>query len=225
MRPRTAVTAESSGRAGQRLATGRRQPLERLVGDDVVGLHGPLEDLRERARSDEANTAAALTRATPIISAAAVADVRRGARPAFSLASLPGRPKTLATGQPISLVTGRATVDETLATPRKINRPPPPARVSRPIVPPGRANRPSTNITAPTSVTRTPATSRLLLMASKPSSGRIAATGGILAARRAGMITESSVMPTPTRTATTIVRGSSTVSLSGKPIPAELKRR
>ena len=41
-------------------------------------------------RNDEANTAAALTRATPIISAATVAEVRRGARPAFSVASWPG---------------------------------------------------------------------------------------------------------------------------------------
>ena len=80
------------------------------------------------ARSDEANTAAALTRATPIISAAAVADVRRGERPAFSWASLPGGPKTLATGQPISRVTGRATVDERLATPRKMSSAPRPAR-------------------------------------------------------------------------------------------------
>ena len=41
------------------------------------------------SRSDDANTDAALTSATPIISAAAVADVRRGARPAFSRASCP----------------------------------------------------------------------------------------------------------------------------------------
>ena len=41
-------------------------------------------------RSDAANTDAALTSATPIINAAAVADVRRGDRPAFSRASTPG---------------------------------------------------------------------------------------------------------------------------------------
>ena len=45
-------------------------------------------------RSEEAKTAAALTSATPIISAAAVAEVRRGARPAFSRASTPGVPRT-----------------------------------------------------------------------------------------------------------------------------------
>ena len=47
-------------------------------------------------RNDDANTAAALTRATPIISAAADADVRRGARPAFSRARTPGVLNSLA---------------------------------------------------------------------------------------------------------------------------------
>ena len=63
-----------------------------------------------------------------------------------------------------------------------------------------------------------------MLRTSKPSSGRIAATGGMLAARRAGMMTDSMVMPTPTTKANRIVRGSSTVSLSGKPSPAALNR-
>ena len=175
------------------------------------------------SRIDDANTAAALTRATPIISAAAVADVRRGARPAFSRASVPGVLNSLATGQPISLVTGRATVDETLATPRKISRPPPPARTISPSVPPGRTNSPMTKATTPTSVTTVPATRRLALSASNPSSGRIAATGGIFAARRAGMMTDAIVMPTPTTNAMTTVNGRRTVAVLGNPAPAELK--
>ena len=174
------------------------------------------------ARSDDANTAAALTSATPIINAAAVADVRRGARPAFSRARTPGVPSTLATGQPIAFVTGRATVDDTLATPRKIISAPTPAKAMSPSAPPGRRNSPRTNITAPTTATVVPTTSRRVLSASKPSSGRMAATGGILAARRAGTITDSSVMPTPTTTAMMMLRGSSTVPASGKPSPAEL---
>ena len=72
-------------------------------------------------------------------------------------------------------------------------------------------------------MTIVPPMSRRVLSASNPSSGRIAATGGTFAARRAGMITDASVMPTPTRNANRIVRGSSTVALLGKPAPAELK--
>ena len=71
------------------------------------------------ARSDEANTAAALTRATPIISAEALDDVRRGARATFWRASAPGVLNSFSTGQPIARVTGRAIVDDSVATPRK----------------------------------------------------------------------------------------------------------
>jgi hypothetical protein len=173
-------------------------------------------------RNDEANTVAALTRATPIISAEADAEVRRGERPAFSRASTPGVLNSLATGQPSTLVTGRATVDDTLATPTNRSRAPPPARASMPMVPPGRPNSPSRNATMPTTVTAVPAISRFALSASNPSSGRIAATGGIFAARRAGTITDSNVMPTPTRNANTMVRGCSTVDVLGNPAPAEL---
>ena len=148
--------------------------------------------------------------------------MRRGARPAFSWASFPGGPNSLATGQPIILVTGRATVDERLATPRKISSAPTAPSPSVPTVPPGRTNRPTTNITAPITVTIVPSTRRRVLSASKPSSGRIAATGGILAARRAGTITDSSVTPTPTITAMITVRGSSTIDVSGNPAPAAL---
>ena len=179
---------------------------------------------RNVERSDEANTAAALTSATPIISAAAVADVRRGARPAFSRARMPGAPSTLATGQPIALVTGLATVDETLATPRNSSSAPPPASASNPRVPPGRRNSPVPNMAAPSTVTIVPTTRRRALSASNPSSGRMAATGGTLAARRAGTMTASIVMPTPTRNAISTVKGLSTVSLDGKPAPAALKR-
>ena len=174
-------------------------------------------------RSDAAKTDAALTRATPIISAAAVAEVRRGDRPAFSRASTPGVLNALAIGQPIALVAGLATVEDTLATPRNISRAPTPARVSRPTVPPGRTNSPTTKAMAPTSETIEPTIKRLALSASNPSSGFIAATGGTRAARTAGMITEAIVIPTPTTNAITTVRGRSTVVTSGNPAPAALK--
>ena len=168
-------------------------------------------------RSDEAKTAAALTSATPIIRAAADADVRRGARPAFSLASTPGVLNSLPIGQPISRVIGRAIVDDTLATPRKMSRAPTPASASVPTVPPGRTKSPTRKPMMPTTVTIVPPTRRRVLSASNPSSGRIAATGGTLAARRAGMITDASVMPTPTRKANRIVRGKQHRGAAGEP--------
>ena len=78
------------------------------------------------------------------------------------------------------------------------------------------------NIAAPMTVTTVPSTRRRVLIASNPSSGRIAATGGIRATRRAGTMTDSSVTPMPTMAATTTVRGSSTVEVSGNPAPAAL---
>ena len=90
-------------------------------------------------------------------------------------------------------------------------------------MPPGLASRPIRNITAPAIVATVATTSRFVLRASKPSSGRIAATGGILAARRAGISTARTVIPTPTRKAITTAIGVSTIGKSGKPAPAALK--
>ena len=113
--------------------------------------------------------------------------------------AVPGVPNSFWIGAPSSRLTGRATVVERLATPRKIANAPPPARAIRPIVPPGLTNSPIRNSTAPMSVTTAPAMRRRLApSAAKPISGRIAATGGIFAARRAGTSTDSSVTPTPT---------------------------
>ena len=86
-------------------------------------------------------------------------------------------------------------VDDRLAMPRNRRSAPEPASPTRPTVPPGRTNSPIRNIEIPTTVMMTPATSRRVCIATKPSSGRIAATGGIFAARRAGTMTDSIVMP------------------------------
>ena len=150
------------------------------------------------ARSDAANTAAALTSATPIIRAAALDEVRRGARATLSRASTPGVLNNLATGQPIARVTGRAIVDDNDATPRNRITAPPPANRMSPGVPPGRTNSPIRNITMPSAVSAMPMTSRFVWMALKPNSGRIAAIGGIRPARRAGTTTDAIVMPMPT---------------------------
>ena len=62
-----------------------------------------------------------------------------------------------------------------------------------------------------------------MLRASKPSSGRIAATGGIRDALRAGSRTARTVIPTPTRKAMTTAVGLSTMPKLGNPAPAALK--
>ena len=61
---------------------------------------------------------------------------------AFSRASRPGVPNSFWIGAPSSRLTGRATVVERLATPRKIASAPPPARAIKPIVPPGLSEQP-----------------------------------------------------------------------------------
>ena len=155
--PRTAVTADELRHLGERLGDRRRQALERLVGDDVVGLDGVLEDLGERGaqrrgehrrRADQGHADHQRRR-------------RRRRAPRRPTGVLPGElarsPRTpWRSASRSAWSTGRATVDETLATPRKMSRPPPPASPSSPSVPPGRANRPMMNIAAPTSVTVTP---------------------------------------------------------------------
>ena len=59
---------------------------------------------------DEARIVMNPTRATPIISAAAVVAVRLGLRIAFSLARLPGTPRNRGNGAPITRLIGRAIV-------------------------------------------------------------------------------------------------------------------
>ncbi len=145
---------------------------------------------------------------------------RRSAR-----ARAPGTLNSFSIGHPITFVTGVATVDDRLATPRKSTRAPSPANPISPGVPPGFRNSPTRNIAMPITVTIAPATRRRDRMAAKPSSGRIAATGGILAARRDGTMTDAIVMPMPTSAATMTVRSWSTVCVSGKPAPAASNRR
>ena len=140
------------------------------------------------SRSDDVNSAAALISATPIISAEAVPG--RAPRRPHRRSRGPGlarRAEHLCDRPADDFVTGRATVDDRLATPRKIISAPPPAVKISPNAPPGCHEQPDHERATPTTVTITPTTSRgLELIAAKPSSGRIAATGGTLAARRAG---------------------------------------
>ena len=62
------------------------------------------------------------TRATPIMRAAAVADVRLGLRMAFSRASVPDMPFRRGNGDPSTRLRGRARIGPSTATPRNTSR-------------------------------------------------------------------------------------------------------
>ena len=79
---------------------------------------------------DVPKTLNALTRASPIISAAAVEDVRRGLRRAFSWLIRPTVPPSAANGAPITLSTGRLINGLSTATPMKTRAAPAPTTAS-----------------------------------------------------------------------------------------------
>ncbi len=109
------------------------------------------------ALTDAAKMVTKLTRASPIISAAAVEAVRRGLRIAFSRASLPGWPAQRANGQPSSRASGRATSGLSTPTPRKITTAPPATLASRL---PCLANSPASSSPTPATVISVPSTVR-----------------------------------------------------------------
>ncbi len=135
--------------------------------------------LREAARVPTAATSA-----SPIISAEAVAPVRRGLRSAFSPASRPVVPKTLpktarhatSSGWPSTgLITAAVRIHTTAAAPIQI------ASL------PGAPTTPATARPTPASITTEPMRARRPSERSPgPASSRIAATGAVREARRAG---------------------------------------
>jgi hypothetical protein len=70
--------------------------------------------------SEAPNTDIAATRARPIMRAEAVWAVRRGLRIEFSRPSLPGSPRSRASGRPITPASGRAIAGESMVTPTKM---------------------------------------------------------------------------------------------------------
>ena len=70
--------------------------------------------------SDAPNTDMAETSASPTMRAAAVWAVRRGLRMEFSRPNRPEIPSRRATGRPIALAIGRATIGANMPTPMKI---------------------------------------------------------------------------------------------------------
>ncbi len=155
---------------------------------------------------------------TPIISAAAVDAVRRGLRTAFSLASVPLMPLSLGSGAPRSLATGFAITGPRMVAAANTTSALRPTWIAP--LPPPFANPAKSNKTPRASATR-PMITRLRDVADvSTATSRIAATGGMREARRAGNSAEATVMPTPTMRLTTTVRGSRTSEPLGRSIPS-----
>ena len=146
---------------GEGFAHRRRQALEPLVGDDVVGGRPRSRACRPGWRRATTRTPPCCSRA-PRRSSAPTHSTRsgEGIAPTLSRARTPGTLNSFATGHPIILVTGLAIVDDRLAMPRNSSSAPVPASPTSPTVPPGRTNSPMRNSEIPTTVMITPATSR-----------------------------------------------------------------
>ena len=172
-------------------------------------------------RNDCATTATMHTSAMPIISAEAVAAVRRGLRALFSRASLPEAPSIRGSGAPSARAAGRAMRGLSTATATKITRAPPPISVSVKAVEPTEPNNPIPASATPTNNAITPAVVRAAVPddVNTPSSRR-AAIGAMRAALNAGSTDALTVTPTPTTIAAMIVRGFSSRGPSGSEKPA-----
>ena len=176
--------------------------------------------LRKVAFKESLTTAARLTRASPMVSAAAVAAVRRGDRRALSVASRPGTRYTLRMGHPSTVATCPVIAGLSRYTPMNAARAPPPiaTRIKRVdismVIPAARAPIPATATAPPTRRRR-----RRPVGVSRRSSRR-AATGGIFRTRRDGPIEERRVAPTPTTEATTMVRGRIGIEPGKSPKPS-----
>ncbi len=103
------------------------------------------------AFTDAPSTVNAATTATPIISADAVAAVRRGLRIALRRARRPARPRSTAIGAPITAAAGRATTGPSSTKPIRVTSVPRPTRAIEP---------PVTSSAAPAPVLTRPATAR-----------------------------------------------------------------
>jgi len=91
-RNRSAVTEPVSGARRSAASPPGSSRHAELRLDDPVAAHCRVDRELTDERADDANTVMNATSATPIIRAEAVADVRRGLRIAFSLASVPAIP-------------------------------------------------------------------------------------------------------------------------------------
>ncbi len=146
---------------------------------------------------------AAPTRAVPIMSALAVAAVRRGLRSEFCRASRPTVPASATDGTEISHTTGRAMSGAAIATPKNTPSTPPPTHQSGLRT---STNSPVSRAATPAAASTRPIRARIRICRSgSATSSRSAATGATREARIAGSIAETTVAMTPARTVTTTV--------------------
>ena len=172
------------------------------------------------ALAEAPNTATNTTRPSPIISAEAVAAVRRGFRIEFSPPSLPGTP-VLRIGSPMAPAIGRAINGVSIATPTNVSATPRPTSWSAFS---GAPNSPYTSGTIPSASTTTPEIRRN--RSERPGrswASRSASIGATLAARRAGTSAAITVTSVPTTIETTKVRPRITVPDDGISSPVALR--
>ena len=86
-------------------------------------------------RIPDASTATEVTRAMPIISAAAVDAVRPGFRIEFARARRPALPPIFVAGHPSTVASGRTSHAEISATPTKRSSAPTPIAINRCVTP------------------------------------------------------------------------------------------
>ena len=164
--------------------------------------------------SEAPKTDIAATRARPTMSAEAVWAVRRGLRIEFSRPSLPGSPRTRASGRPITLDSGRARAGASTAVPMKM------ATAPRPTSPMAGLASPMASKPTPIRASTAPRMNRRRSEAVGPDwRSSSAATGGMRTAPRAGPKAATTVTPTPTSSPTSTVRGSKTRGPGGSVIP------
>ena len=173
-----------------------------------------------------ANTATKTTMARPIMSAAAVAAVRLGLRPALSRARRPLVGASFSIGQPMIRLAGRTTNLASMATATKSSRRAEAHEEQAAVGPAVGEDAEGEGAAAEGREGQGMA----VLNFAKRVGGRAApswraATGGTRVARRAGASAERSVTPTPTSTAMRIVRGSRAMPAVGMSAPSALKSR
>ena len=189
---RNGLTAVNSGTSARASANAGGRPWNPLLLTKKSAVTEVLNWSVKDFFTDSATTETVLTSARPTIRAEAVEAVRLGVRWAFRLANRPGTVRVIGrngTGSTLlmALLIGAATVVERLAIPRNRRIAPRPELDRVPAAPPGWMKSPTASNVRPAARVDVPTTRRLFrCRAEKPSSGRIAATGGMRPARTAG---------------------------------------
>ncbi len=199
-RPRPTV-CRTSGSAASMSASLGLTPLPPAPKEGAVTARSPAKDSATVSSSvalmDAPKTVNSVTTATPIISAVAVAAVRRGLRAALRLASVPGTPRSRASGAP-SVRTARvaATGPSTTVPASAASAPAVVSATDGPsLAPTTAAGTPPASRTAPSASRSRPDRP---LAAPSTAVSRRAASGAVRPARRAGSSAEPAATAVPT---------------------------